>query len=472
MLSFHNISGRTGTVNQSRVSRRSFLKIGGLGLGGWSLSDLLSARAAIQGAGLPITDKAVVFLFMHGGPSQTETFDPKMDAPSEIRSVTGEIPTTIPGVTFGATFPRLARLAKRLAVVRSFQTGDGQHDIKPMVCPETLGANMGSLYARVAGANRPDTAMPTNVALYPRAVNPSAQPANMTFGEFGSTGSMGTGYAPFVPGAGGGLQDDMTLAISQARLGDRRGLLEALDRLRFAAEGSGNLEGLNPFQQQAFDIILGGVTGAFDLSREDPRTVARYDTSALVKPESIRRRWANRNHYIDHGQSLGKLMLMARRLCEAGCGFVTVTTNFVWDMHADQNNATVEEGMQYVGHPFDHAVSAFIEDVHARGLSDRILLVACGEMGRTPKLNNRGGRDHWGRLAPLLLAGGGLTMGQVIGESTRDAGEPASTPVSVANLVATVMHTLLDVGRVRVMDGLPKDLVSAITNNPPIRGLH
>src|SRR5207244_4627937 len=128
----------------------------------------------------------------------------------------------------------------------------------------------------------------------------------------------------------------------------------------------------------------------------------------------------NHQFYADNGKSLGKLLLLARRLCESGCRFITVTTNFVWDMHADVNNAGVAEGMGYMGMPFDHAVSAFLEDVEARGLSDKILLVCCGEMGRTPRINKKGGRDHWGNLAPLLLAGGGLNMGQVIGRSSRN----------------------------------------------------
>src|SRR5262249_1584381 len=150
--------------------------------------------------------------------------------------------------------------------------------------------------------------------------------------------------------------------------------------------------------------------------------------------------WNNYNHYVDNAKALGKLLLLARRLCEAGCGFVTVTTSFVWDMHADVNNATVEEGMSYMGPPLDHAVAAFLDDVEARGLSDKILLVAVGEMGRVPRLNNQGGRDHWGNLGPLMLAGGGLKMGQVIGQSSRDAGEPASDPVRIQNLVATMLQ--------------------------------
>jgi uncharacterized protein (DUF1501 family) len=127
--------------------------------------------------------------------------------------------------------------------------------------------------------------------------------------------------------------------------------------------------------------------------------------------------------------------------------------------------------MQYCGKPFDHAVSAFVEDCEARGLSDKILLVACGEMGRTPRLNKNGGRDHWGGLSPLLLYGGGLNMGQVIGQSTRDAGEPATEPYGNENLLATVMHTLLDIGQVRLLTGLPQDLLRALTTPQPIAGV-
>jgi uncharacterized protein (DUF1501 family) len=179
----------------------------------------------------------------------------------------------------------------------------------------------------------------------------------------------------------------------------------------------------------------------------------------------------NRERYGHNAKSLGKLLLLARRLCEAGCTFVTVSTDFVWDMHADVNNLGVERGMQAVGRPFDHAVSAYIEDVEARGLQDDILMVATGEMGRTPKINNRGGRDHWGGLTSLLLHGGGLTDGQVIGQSTSDGGQPATTPVTIKNLTSTIMNTVLDTGLVRVQRGLPAEVVKATSDFPPIPGL-
>ena len=458
-------------ADSSPYSRRSFLQVGGLGLGGLSLSQLIGWRASAAKAGIPLKNKSVVFLFMHGGPPQQETFDPKMDAPAEIRSSTGEVKTSIPGVTFGSTFEKLAERATRLAIVRSYTTGNGNHDIKPIVGKDSLGANIGSLFSRIAGANVPTTGMPRNVALFPRAVDADSQERVKQFGNLLAHGTVGASCAPFAPGsAKNGLQGDMTMWMSRQRLEDRMYLLNKIDNLKRAID-NGAADGLGELQKQAVNMITGGISEAFDLSGEDPRTIARYDTAPLINPNSISKSWNNHRNYRDHGQTLGKLMLLARRLCERGAGFVTVTTNFVWDFHSDKNNAGAAEGMDYCGVPFDHAVSAFLDDLHERGLSDQILLVCCGEMGRTPKLQNNGGRNHWGRLAPLMLAGGGLRMGQVIGESSPDAGEPASNPVTTENLIGTIMHTLLDVGQVRLMENLPRDVHQLVTSALPIKGM-
>ena len=456
----------------SRRRRRDFLQVGGLGLGGLQLANLLQSKADAAPLSSPIVkDKAVIFLFLHGGPSQTETFDPKMTAPVGIQSATGEVQTSIPGITFGGTFPRLAAVADKLSIVRSFVTGDGNHDIKPIVCRDTLNANLGSLYARVAGTNRYGSGLPTNVALFPKAVVESAQPAVKQFGDFTSAGKLCNCYKPFVPGAQGEAQDNMRLQFDRSRLDDRRHLLQQLDLIRRNMDHTGSLSGLDRIQQQAFETIVGGVADAFDLSKEDPKTIERYDTCSLLRPDDINRKWNNHKNYVDNIQSLGKLLLLARRLCEAGCGFVTVTTNFVWDMHSDVNNAGIEEGMGYMGLPLDHALSAFIEDMYQRGLDDKIMLIACGEMGRTPRINARGGRDHWGGLAPLLITGGSLNMGQVIGQSTRDAGEAASTPVKIPNLISTVLHSVFDVGQLRLMPGVPRELTQQLINADPIPGL-
>ncbi len=462
MLSF-----ATGSASASRLGRREFLRVGGLGLGGLSLGDLFAAQAGKAA----IKDKSVIFLFMHGGPSQFETFDPKMDAGSEIRSATGEISTKIPGITFGGTFEKLARLNDRFSIVRSFVTGDAIHDIKTIVGKDTLRANLGALYSRVAGPLHHETALPRNVALFPQAVAPDTMPAFLKFGDFTSGGEVGEAYWPFVPGGGSAAQSNMTLNMPMERLQDRRGLLSSLDSWRRGMEDGKAVQGMSTFDQMAFNVLERGVSDAFDLKKEDPRTIARFDTAPLLPKERISTEWKNREHYADNAASLGRLLLLARRLCERGAGFVTVTTSFVWDMHADINNAPVTTGMDYVGRPFDHAVSALIEDIEARGLRDKIMLVCCGEMGRTPMLNAKGGRNHWGGLAPLMIYGGGTHAGQVIGKSSRNGGEPADDAVTIPDLVSTILHTLIDVGQARLIDGLPSALLNVLGAGRLIRGL-
>lgn len=442
-----------------RGDRRAFLTAGSLAAAG--LFRLGRSAAASVPASV-LTGKSVVFLFQHGGPSQFETFDPKPEAPIENRSATGTIQTAIPGVTFGGTMERLAKVADKLTIVRSFATGDGNHDIKPVVGKATGGAALGSLYARVAGANNPRTGLPSNVLLFPRSVDATTGEEIKSFGRFDSPGTLGRGVAPFVPGAGSEVQENLELRLPTDRLGDRRTLLSELDRLRRALGDSP----FDPLREQAFETLLGGVGQAFDLKKEDEAVVAKYDTAPLVRPDQIDRKWNNYNHYVDHAKSLGKLMLLARRLCEAGAGFVTVTTSFVWDMHADINNATMTEGMRYVGTPFDHAVATFLEDVEQRGLSDKILLVCCGEMGRTPRINANGGRDHWGNLAPLILSGAGMPRGAIIGQSNRSGGDPATEPVTIANLIATILQTQFDPGALRLVPGLPAELIRAATQDP------
>ncbi len=276
--------------------------------------------------------------------------------------------------------------------------------------------------------------------LFPRSVNPEAGPAITSFGDFTAAGELGAAYSPFVPGAGGGMQEDLQLNLPKDRISDRRLLLSSLDDGKRILELR-QRQGMDQLRSQAFEALLQGVSEAFDWRHEDPAVIARYDTAPLIRPEQISKKWNNHPHYVDHATNLGKLLLLARRLCERGCGFVTVTTSFVWDMHADINNAPMDEGMGYVGAPFDHALAALIDDLEARGLRDRVMVVCCGEMGRTPQLNPQGGRDHWGNLAPLIMYGGGHRLGQVIGQSSRDGGEPASDPVTIADLTSTIMHT-------------------------------
>src|SRR5262245_35225762 len=185
------------TAGNPRSGRRDFLRMGGIALGGLAFPQIFASPASA--AGRLATGKSVVFLFLHGGPTQIETFDPKMTAPAGIRCVTGEIATKIPGVTFGSTFSKLSALADRLTIVRSFAPGDGNHDIKPVVGRDTGGANLGTLFSRVVGTNHPLTGMPTNAALFPQAVDAAREPAQKSFGNFESSGGLGTAFAPFVP---------------------------------------------------------------------------------------------------------------------------------------------------------------------------------------------------------------------------------------------------------------------------------
>ncbi len=460
--------------HDARGTRRSFLRVGGAAaLGAFGLGlDPFSARGA-QADGLTrlLTGKSVIFLFLHGGPSQFETFDPKMDRPEGIRSATGEVATMVPGVTFGGTFPNLAARADKLNVVRSFVPGDADHNLKPLVGRDSFGANPGAILARVAGPNDPRTGLPTNVVLFPRAVDPSTRPGTSTFGRFESTGPLSGAYAPFDPSQGEGAAEGLRLRIPRERLEDRRHLHALLGSAARRLEAARGSEGFEKIRDQAYHLLQGGLAEAFDLAREDPRLVERYDTAPLVRPDAISKTWKNYDNYVDNAKSLGKLLLLARRLCEGGCGFVTVTTNFVWDMHADENNAPMVEGMRYMAPPLDHALAAFVDDLHARGLQDRILLVACGEMGRTPQINPKGGRDHWGGLGPLLLVGGGYPAGRVIGRSNRDGSGPQSEPVTGRHLLGTILRTLFDVGELRLVPDLPREIAQVMAGYEGIPGL-
>ncbi len=456
------------------LGRRDFLRLGSLTLGGATLSWGPELAAAEGGRG-PTTGKSVIFLFMQGGPPQHETFDPKTSAPSEIASVGGDVATSVPGVRFGASLQKLAPWAHRLAIIRNYQTGTDHGGMLPLVGPSTQGASLGSVYSRVAGTNHRSTGLPNALFLVPKSVDGELDHLGERFGKFDATGPLGPAYAPFMPGGGGPLQAAMNLNLPRERFEDRLALLKQVEGARRRLDAVAETQGLDGLRLQAVDLVLKGVAEAFDLSREDPQTIEKYDTSAYCQSthwtEPGGKEKNNKKWYTAHTQSLGKLLLLARRLAEAGCGMITIHSEFVWDFHADGNNVAVAQGRPLVIEPFDHAVAAFIEDCEARGLSERILLVCGGEMGRTPKLNNRGGRDHWPRLAPLMLYGGGMTDGQVMGQSTRDGGESRGTPQTPDDLLATICHTLFDFGEARLIPGLPFELRELLERMERRRGV-
>jgi hypothetical protein len=427
-----------GTSARSRncegATRRDFLRIGSLGIGGLALPDLLRARAQAatlsggQSAGglssAPTKDTSVVLLWLSGGPTHVETFDPKMTAPSEYRSTVGAIETSIPGVQIGGLLPGIAKHADKMAFVRSFAHrnsghGGGTHFV--MTGYDNRGSDQGmpsnkpsygSITAKYRGASNARTGVPTYVRL--SGINADG-PA-----------FLGKANAPFE--TSGTAKNNMSPVLSDTRMSDRRSLLAGLDRINRQVDGSGLMAGLDAFEQQAYSLILGGAKSAFDINSESKRTRDLY------------------------GDGLGMQMLQARRLCEAGCGFVTI--NFGgWDMH---NN--IVNSMRQRGPSLDRAVSAFVSDVAERGLSEKICLIVTGEFGRTPRVNRNAGRDHWAPLSTLAFAGGGLRMGQVVGESNAKAEVPQSTPIGPQDLMATLFHVL----------GMPQDLHFQDTSGRPV----
>lgn len=461
--------------NCQGFTRREFMRVGSLGLLGGSLglSEMLAARAGAAGygsGGRPVLNKSVVLLFLQGGPSHIELFDPKMSAPAEVRSSSGEIQTKLPGVTFGSHFPKLAAMADKFTIVRNYGSRNADHTYLAVTSAgNPLKASMSAVYTRVAGALNPRTGVPSNVLVVPEAVQPGLKLGNNfetgALPTLTAAGDLGPAYGAFDPSGNADFKKVMQMQIETGRFDDRRGLLAQLDALRRTMDGEGTLYSYDKFQQQAFDLVTRGVVQAFDVSKEDPKTVEKYDTSKLFKLEEATK-WFDMKR---SSNLLGKQMLLARRLCEAGAGFVTVS-DCGWDMHSNSNSPKNLGGMSMLGPQVDHAVAAFLQDVEERGLSDKILLVVTGEMGRTPRRNRDGGRDHYGTLTPLLLAGGGLKMGQVIGESDKNAAAPAFDPQNPTNLLATVMKTVLDVGEIRTMPNLGKT-ADIVTGHEPIPGL-
>lgn len=467
------------------LSRRDFLRIGGLGLGGLTLSQWLGLRALAARQKIDfVRDKAVVLLYLSGGASHIETFDPKMTAASEVRSMTGEVPTTLPGVSFGGTFAGLAARADQLAVVRSFQHPVGDHVAAHLhvlsggtdpTGKGDKGFSMGACCARLRGANHPVTGLPTHVFIGEQEVDRQYSSERGRALRGSSPGALGPSFAPFVHetveppnerrerrtrGTGqDSLASNMRLNQPAERFADRRQLLAQLDQLERQIDASQQMEGVDKFNEQAARLVLGGAADAFDFRREPQSLVAAYDTSEIQI-----------GHKTFRPSTLGQQMLVARRLCEAGCGFITVHSAG-WDMHADGNNPGILKGMDMLGRTLDKAVSAFLDDVAERGLADKILLVITGDFGRTPKVNKRGGRDHWSRLGTLALAGGGLPMGQVIGQSAKGADVPATEPISTPQLMATVMHTLFDIGQLRLVRGVPREVTQLVESGQPIREL-
>jgi len=473
----------SGSRDCSGVSRRDFMRVGGLGLAGLSLSDVLASQAlAARSKTNFVRDKAVVLLYMSGGASHIETFNPNMEAPSPFNSVTGEVKTSLPGVTFGGTFPNLAKWAHKMAVVRSFTHPVGGHEQAHVHVLSggtdtkgtgSEGRSIGSLFSRLRGANHPQTGFPTFGLLGHSETDGQYRKEFGRIVKGSRPGDLGSVHDPFVrkdtgpdekskdkrSSEGSSVAEDMELNLPRERLEHRKSLLNSIDGLRRKLDSDESILAADEYEQRALDLILGSAADTFDLSQEDPRLLESYDTSAMKI-----------GHKVFRESTLGHQMLLARRMVEAGAGFVTVHSAG-WDMHADSNNPGMVKGMNMLGWTVDKAVSAFLADLEARGLSEKVLLVMTGDFGRTPTINKKGGRDHWAKLGTLAFAGGGLPMGQVIGRADRRNGEPSDNPVSPSMMMGTILRTLLDYGQLRIAQGIPQEIVRHVEDAHPIRGL-
>ena len=401
------------------VSRRDFLRVGALALGGLSLPQIL--RAETQ-AGAGRSHKAVIMVFLAGGPPHQDMFDLKMDAPAEIRGDYKPIATNVPGLDICEHMPRLATLMDKLVVIRSIVGASGDHSAGQCLTGYTdtiskLQGGRPSLGAIVSKLQGPVTsALPPFVGLSPKT-------GEKRWGNPGDPGYLGTAHAPFAPFRNE-LGDASASEIDLDRFKGRMSLLSSLDEWRRQAEATEAVAGMETFSRQAYEILTSRkLFNALDVTKEDPKLRARYGIGDM-KNEADGPPCCN-----DH-------FLMARRLVEAGARCVTISFGR-WDTHSD-NFRTNSERIPKL----DKALSALIEDLHARGLDQDVSVVVWGEFGRTPKINKQAGRDHWPQVSFALLAGGGMRTGQVIGATDKYGEGAKDRPVTFQNVFATLYHNL------------------------------
>jgi hypothetical protein len=424
------------------MSRRSFLSIGALALGGLSMPQLLRATAAapkpVSSGGLG--HKAVIMVYLPGGPPHQDTYDLKMDAPSEVRGEFKPIKTAVPGIEICELLPNLAKNMKRLVPIRSIVGAKDRHESFQCLTgrlneqlPVGGWPEMGAVVSKLQGPAR--EAVPPFVSLAPTMQH---KPYNN-----GKPGFLGPAHSPFRPEAEG--KTDLVLqGITLDRLEDRKALLTSFDRFRRDADASRQMDGLDAFNRQAFGILTSSeLARALDLSQESEETRKRYGTGTP-------------KHQGDGAPRINHQFLMARRLVEAGVRCVTISYSF-WDWHG-QNFKSARTNLP----DFDLAMSALVEDLYDRGLDQDVTVVAWGEFGRSPRINKDAGRDHWPNVSCALLSGGGMRTGQVIGSTTRDGGEAKDRPVHFQEVFSTVYHNLgidAQVATVNDFGGRPRHLV-------------
>lgn len=419
------------------ASRRDVLRVGGLTALGLGLGDYFRLQSARAAAPAPAARaKSCILIWLDGGPSHLETFDPKPDAPIEVRGPLESIATSTPGVRFGECLVQTARVTDRLAVVRSMTSPLGEHNFGTHYLMTGYKPSPALEYpmfgATIAQLRLSNGVLPPNIAV------PSLS------GNIDGAGFLPRSTEPFAVGGKPESGDfrvrdlDFYRGLDLARLDRRRQIVDALNQFSRAKDASATATS-DPNLERAYNLIASSeAKRAFDLSEE---------------PQAVRDRYGRGG-----GGGVGSSCLLARRLVERGVPFVTVNS-VGWDTHQD----IVKLKQRYPGDAnahlpsLDRALSALIEDLSDRGMLAETLVVVMGEFGRTPKINSAGGRDHWPNVFSVVLAGGGVQGGQVIGESDSLGEYPADDPVTPSDLAATI-YTLLGVDpahELHTSDGRP-----------------
>ena len=404
------------------VSRRSFLQVGGLAMGGLSLPQILRAQ---DESGETSQHKAVIMIFLAGGPPHQDMLDLKPEAPAEVRGEFDPVDTNVPGIQISELMPRVAGMMDRFAIIRSLTGAEGRHDAFECCTGHHFRGNqpqggwpaIGSSLSRLMGPV--DSSVPPYVDLSHKMAH---DPWNIK-----GPGFLGMNHAPFRPD-GESMQNITLRDVSGDRLSNRTSLLTTLDRFRRAADQNLATGLYDDFTEQALGVLTSSkLVEAMDVTREDAATRSRYGKD---NPDVL-------GYSHDKGyQAIMSRFLQARRLVEAGARCVTCSfAHFDWHGQNFRNARKVVPLL-------DQGVAALVEDLHDRGLDKDVTVLVWGEFGRTPKINERAGRDHWPRVHAALLAGGGMPTGQVIGSTNRLAEEASDRPVHMQEVFATVYRNL------------------------------
>ena len=406
------------------VSRSSFLKAGGLAIGGLALSDFLRLKAT--GAVSPERrGKSVIMICLGGGPSHLETYDMKPDAPSEFRGDFHPIRSNVPGMQLCELLPHQAKIADKFSVVRSatWQEPDHQRiEIFTGFPKKERRPSFGSYVSRMVKGG-------TNTL--PKFVSLKGDDGEIAEAE--QPLWVGSQYRAFVPNNQGLKSLEVSKQVDISRLKNRKELLTELDNLRRDVDARGEMGALDAFSGQALDMVTSGkARKAFDLADESPKTLDRY-------------RAAGNRFMYSHASSPvtwdWEAFVRARRLVEAGVPFVSMQVG-LWDHHCAEGLPTIFESYRTLLPLYDACLSALITDLHERGLHNDVCVVVWGEFGRTPRLNKYGGRDHWPAAGSVLFSGGGLKMGQYVGETNSTGEYPTSRAYNPQNILATLYHVL------------------------------